>query len=377
LQNGPFLRHNLIKMKLTVKSSMFLVIGIISNLTLFSFHIYSQPRSGQAIMKYTKEVETALVLMAISQDYSLVDQSSQVDFLTCVGESREELDFYPKKELVQQMERSALIENHDKQGSAHRENFTYFAGDHIKKEWKEITEEGSIVYLYSVTPKGLKFMSDVTKELSKPLPVLSISNSDVYIEPKILKEVIYDQRTIQNSIDKFIEKAKKQIEVAFSASKETDQNLYSQRFLICGANLWQRIEHKIPQPDITSGLRIETRTERRILSENGEIKTNKFPDQIILSEKLRQFWKTISESLTNDKPLLIKQAELSMLPEHLNQMGIRGTNFPPPDLANFVVVFVVESNNYKFVVAAKSEPPIDKKISDPTIVWIEILEGAK
>lgn len=182
-------------MKFYFNYSTFLFIGIIFSLNFFTFQAYPQTQRGE-VMKNSKQVDIALVLKALSQDYALVDESSDVDFLICVNENREELDFYPKKKLVQEMEQSELIENRDKQGSAKRENFIYFEGNPIKKEWKEITEAGSIVYSYEITQKGLDFLRKVTS--SKPLPSLSIAKSEVYIKPKILKVVIYNQETIRS-----------------------------------------------------------------------------------------------------------------------------------------------------------------------------------
>lgn len=360
-------------MKFYNNYSTFWLIGIICCLNFLIPQAYPQTQRREVSMKNSKQVDTALVLKALSQDYALVDASSDVDFLLFVNESREELDFYPKKKLVQEMEQSGLIENRDKQGSEKREDYVYFEGNPIKKEWKEITEEGSIVYLYEITQKGLDFLSKVTKESSKPLPPLSISNSDVYIKPKILKVVIYDQHTIQKSIDSFDEKAKKQIEDAFSATKETDSNIYSSSFLQCGANLWQKIKPKIPQ----SNNELELRVERETYSKNGEIKINEFPDQIISTEEIQQFWKAISDTFIKGKPISIQQTESSILPKHLNRMGITDNGFPPPDLSNFVRVFFVESNNYKFVVVTENEPQINKTVSDPKIVWIDIIVGAK
>lgn len=357
-------------MKFYNNYSTFWLISIICCLNFLIPQAYPQTQRREVSMKNSKQVDTALILKALSQDYALVDESSDIDFLIFVNENREELDFYPKKKLVQEMENLGLIENRDKQGSAKRENHVYFEGNPIKKEWKEITEEGAIVYLYGITQKGLDFLSKVTKESSKPLPPLSVSKSDVYIKPKILKVVIYNQETIQKSIDSFDEKAKKQIEEAFSATKETDPNIYSSGFLQCGANLWQRLKPNIPQSDNEIKLRVESRT----YTDTGEIKINEFPDQIISSVEIDQFWKAISETLTNGKPISIQQTESSILPKHLNRMGITDNGFPPPDLSNFVRVFFVESNNYKFVVVTKGEPQLNKTVSDPKIVWIDIIE---
>lgn len=359
-------------MKLYIDYSTFLVIGVIFSLNFFILQAYPQTQHGEA-MKNSKQVDIALVLKALSQDYALVDESSDVDFLVFVNESREELDFYPKKKLVQEMEQSELIENSDKQGSAKRENHVYFEGNPIKREWKEITEEGSIVYLYRITQKGLNLLSKITKESAKPLPSLSISKSEVYVKPKILKVVTYDQATVQKSIDIFDEKAIKQIEEAFSGTKEPDPNIYSFRFLQCGATLWQKIKPKIPQSSNELELRVESGT----YSGNGEIKRTEFPNQIISSVEIYQFWKTISETFIQGKPLSIQQTDSSILPKHLNRMGIADNGFSPPDLSNFVRVFFVESNNYKFVVATKNELQINKPAIEPKIVWIDIIVGAK
>lgn len=357
-------------MRRYLNHSTSLLIGIIFSFNFLILQAYSQTQDRETSMKNSKQVEMGLVLKAISKNYVLVDESSDIDFLTFVSESRERLDFYPKKKLVQEMENFGLIENRDKQGSAKRENYVYFEGNPIKKEWREITEEDSIVYLYGITQKGLDFLSKVTKESSKPLPSLSIAKSEVNIKPKILKVVIFDQQTIQKSIDSFVEKAKKQIEEAFSATKEIDLNIYSSVFLQCGANLWQKIKPKTPQSDNEIKLKVESRT----YTNTGEIKTNDVQDQIISTGEIHQFWKAVSETFTQGKPLSVQQTESSILPQHLIQMGITDDEFPAPDLSNFAAVFYVESNNYKFVVVTKGEPQLSKTVSDPQIIWIDIIE---
>lgn len=357
-------------MKSYINHSLILFIGIIFSFNFFILQIYSQIQNGEVITKNSKQVNIVLVLKALGQDYVLVDESSDIDFLTFVSESRERLDFYPKKKLVQEMEQFGLIENRDKQGSAKRENNVYFEGNPIKKEWKEITEEGSIVYLYGITKKGLDFLSKIEKE-SKPLPSLSLAKSEINIKPKILNVVIYDQQTIQKSIDSFVEKAKQEIEDAFSAKNETNPNIFSYGFLQCGANLWQKIKPKVQRSNNELELRIESQT----YSNTDEIKTNEFPDQIISSGEIQQFWKAVSETFIQHKPLTIQQTKSSILPKHLIQMGIMDDEFPTPDLSNFLAVFLVESNNYKFIVATKGEQQINKSVSPPKIFWIDIIEN--
>src|SRR6185503_10084678 len=86
-------------------------------------------------MNKKEQADAAAVLKALVRDWSLVDETPEIDFLLLVNEDREELDFYPKKSLVRMMEQSGLIEDVNPESSV-RQPSVYYEGD--GSEWKEI-----------------------------------------------------------------------------------------------------------------------------------------------------------------------------------------------------------------------------------------------
>src|SRR5262245_43513519 len=170
-------------------SSLFVASVLCSTLVV---EIRGQVRS-KTNMKKTELVEAAAVLKALAEDWDLVDNAPEIDFLIFVSEDREELDFYPKKSFVAMMERSGLIENPDNGSSVH-DTYTYYERD--DSVWREVTESGPIVFQYKITPKGRKLLRDAPKLIGKPIRELRVATSPVETQSKPLKVVTYDRPAI-------------------------------------------------------------------------------------------------------------------------------------------------------------------------------------
>ena len=200
--------------------------------------VHGQGRHSETPMKRTERAEAAAVLTALTKGWDLVDSSPEVDFLIFVSEDRDELDLYPKKSFIQMMERSALIENLDKEGSSVRQLYTRY--EHDGSVWKEITEAEPIVFRYQATPKGLKFLRDAPQLIGKPIRRLRVANPPIENPSKPLKIVTYDRQAIQKLVDAFVQKARAQIEAVFAV--DNDPSAPSINGFVCGPKLWRSLE---------------------------------------------------------------------------------------------------------------------------------------
>lgn len=95
-----------------------------------------------------EEAETTdaiAILRALEDNWALVDDYPDADYLVCVNESRDLLeDFFPKKSLVERMERAGLIEDTD---------------DGPGFDEPELVGFTPHVYLYVVTEEGKAWLS--------------------------------------------------------------------------------------------------------------------------------------------------------------------------------------------------------------------------
>ncbi|HZS07667.1 MAG TPA: hypothetical protein VFD58_22720 [Blastocatellia bacterium] len=205
-------------------------------------------------MKRTEQAEAAVVLKALTKGWDLFDDNPDIDFLLFVNESREELYFYPKKELVRKMERSGLIENLDKGGSSVREPYTHYEGH--GGEWKEITEVGSIAFRYRITPDGRAFLRNAPELPGRPVRRLRVANPPADTHKKPLKVVTYDKQTVQKMVDEFLQKARAQIEAVFTPNTDIDPGSLSTRRLTCGPKLWRKLESQARLNGLQPGMKL-------------------------------------------------------------------------------------------------------------------------
>ena len=157
-------------------------------------------------------LEIATILKAINDDWAVVDETDEFDFLVFVNEDRLEPEFQPKKELLKEIVQLGLLINRDK-GSAVRENYVHYEGNK-DGDLKEITQPGSIVYSYRVTAKGQQFLRESPKILGQPVPKLKVAHPSAWgnrRQSEPTKVVIYDRATLKKMDDDIIEKATKEV----------------------------------------------------------------------------------------------------------------------------------------------------------------------
>jgi len=321
-------------------------------------------------MKKTELVEAAAVLKALAEDWDLVDNAPEIDFLIFVSEDREELDFYPKKSFVAMMERSGLIENPDNGSSVH-DTYTYYERD--DSVWREVTESGPIVFQYKITPKGRKLLRDAPKLIGKPIRELRVATSPVETQSKPLKVVTYDRPAIQKLVDTFEQNAIRLIEAALAPKNDLDRTASSKIGLVCGPRLWATIEADARR----NGLQPAGSLIRQSFSFGGkgaksETTETKLKEQPISPpDEARLFWKTLREKFRIGAPLVITRATSAELTVYPYQEEIENDDFPPPNLAGLTVFFIVESNQSRFIVVVKNVPQDSIDHYRPELSWVE------
>jgi hypothetical protein len=327
----------------------------------------------EANMKRTELAQAAAVLKALTEGWALVDNDPEIDFLVFVSEDRDELDFYPKKSFVWKMETSGLIENTDKQGSSVRQPYIHYEGG--SSVWKEVTVAGPIVFQYRVMQKGRQLLRDAPRLIGRPVRALRPATSPVDTQSKPLRVVTYDRPAIQKLVDAFDQKATRLIEAAFSPRNDLDRAASSSRGIVCGPRLWRTLEPHARRNGLQpSGSLLSVTYD---LAGNGveekEI-SRKLEDQLILpSVEARLFWQTLREAFKIDGPLAIKRAASAEQSAYTYDEEIEDNDFPPPNLADLTVLFIVEGNKSRFMVLVKNVPEDNMEHFEPEVRWVEIM----
>ncbi len=348
----------------------FLLLTVALSTTLF-IESHGQVRP-ETTMKRTELAEAAAVLKALTEGWALVDDGPEIDFLVFVSEDRDELDFYPKKSLVQMMESSGLIENSDKAGSV-RQPYTYYeAGPSV---WKEVTVAGPIVFEYRVTQKGRKLLSDARRLIGRPVRTLRSATSPVDVKSKPLSVVTYDRAAIQKLVDAFDQKATALIAAAFSPRNDLDRVASSSRGIVCGPRLWATLEPHARRNGLQpSGSLLGVTYNLGGKGAKEKKSERKLEDQLILpSDEARLFWQTLRETVKIDGPLTIRRAASAERSAYTYREEIENNDFPPPNLADLSVLFIVEANKSKFMVLVKNVPDETMEHFEPELSWVEIM----
>lgn len=98
-------------------------------------------------------------LKALQKDWMLVDDFPDKDFLVLVNVDREVMeDFYPKKDLVLNMERQGLIKNYEDKYERQPETYSYSV-THADGRVEEVVKHNPHVYYYRLTRKGKDFLA--------------------------------------------------------------------------------------------------------------------------------------------------------------------------------------------------------------------------
>jgi len=99
-------------------------------------------------------------LKALQEDWMLVDDFPDKDFLVLVNIDRDVMEnFYPKKDLILNMERQGLIKNYEAAYGHQPEAYSYFV-THSDGKTEEVVRHNPHVYFYKLTDKGEELLSN-------------------------------------------------------------------------------------------------------------------------------------------------------------------------------------------------------------------------
>jgi hypothetical protein len=98
------------------------------------------------------------ILGVLEQDWLLVDDYPEEDFLVCVNERRDVMeDFFPKKELVSDIEEEGLIEDRTKGMPSQPTTSSYWMTDK-NENVEEVIMHCPQVHFYDLTEKGKELL---------------------------------------------------------------------------------------------------------------------------------------------------------------------------------------------------------------------------
>jgi hypothetical protein len=329
-------------------------------------------------MTKTDLAEAAAVLKALTNGWALVDEDPEIDFLLFVSESRDQLDFYPKKLFIQMMEQSGLIENPDKARSSVREPITYYEGG--ASEWREVTIAGPIVFQYQVTQEGRKLLRDAPRLTGRPIRRLRSAASPIDVQSKPLKVVTYDRAAIDQLVIAWDQKATSLIEAAFSPKNDLDQARAISSSVVCGPRLWTTLEPHARRNGLQpSGSLLSVTYD--LTGKGDKESQKKLEDRPIqAANEARLFWLTLREVFKLDGPLTIRPASsaersANTFPGQIENMYFPEieNDFPAPNLAGRSVSYVVEGNKSKFMVLVKNVPTANMESFEPQVSWVELM----
>jgi hypothetical protein len=322
-------------------------------------------------LKKTELADAAVVLKALTQDWNLVDYNPDHEFLVFVNESREQMDFYPKKSFVLLLEKEGLIRDVDQQSSSERIPDIHYQTD--GNVWKEITTAGIIVFRHQVTPKGQKLLRDAPRWIGRQIRPLRAATNEVDITGKVMSLVTYDRAAIKKLVDAFDQKATDLIRAALFDEPG------SPNLIVCGPKLWKTLEPRAK----SLGLQPKGSLIREELVFNSSApKQTTLPHQPITgANEARLFWKSLREQFNLNEPLTVRHATsaersadtYSYKFDANFQIPGRDNDFPPPDLTGYEILFVAEMNESRFVVLVANELDETMKHSAPELKWIEII----
>lgn len=317
-----------------------------------------------------KKKDEAVVLMALEKDWALVDFSPEVDFLFFVNEDRDELNFYPKKSLIEELENKALISNTDKASSDIRIPVIHYEQNFSKGEIKEITEAGSIVYLYQLTEKGKKYLQGILKTGRNLIPKLKIATSSREIPTKVIKVVTYDKQGLQKMNDEFTNKAQSQIEAAFPAKDSSISLAPTTGSFMIGGKLWERMSADTERNGLTPGRIVRYSSSVRNGVERTE--SSHINDVVISSEReIHLFWKIFREKFLLDDQIVIKKIDATEAKLYWREIEKRMM----PQLVTENLSFIVELSSVNFIVQIESKRGQDLIHLVPEIRGIELIES--
>ena len=94
------------------------------------------------------------ILNSLQEDWMLVDDFPDKDFLVLVNMDREVMEsFYPKKDLVLNMEKQGFIKNRDGRYEHQPKTYSYYR-KHKDGKVEEVIKHNPHVCYYEITQKG-------------------------------------------------------------------------------------------------------------------------------------------------------------------------------------------------------------------------------
>lgn len=94
------------------------------------------------------------ILKSLQEDWMLVDDFPDKDFLVLVNMDRDVMEgLYPKKDLIINMEKQGFIKNFDDHYGPQPKTYSYYR-KHKDGKVEEIIRQNPHVYYYEITKKG-------------------------------------------------------------------------------------------------------------------------------------------------------------------------------------------------------------------------------
>ncbi|HEX5940668.1 MAG TPA: hypothetical protein VFY66_00260, partial [Anaerolineales bacterium] len=104
------------------------------------------------------QLEVCKTLQALQEDWMLVDDFPEKDFLVLVNMDREVMkDFYPKRILIQEMETQGLIKNCENEYGQQSKTYSYQV-TRADGRIKRVVKQNPHVYYYKLTRKGKELL---------------------------------------------------------------------------------------------------------------------------------------------------------------------------------------------------------------------------
>src|SRR5689334_25147826 len=103
--------------------------------------------SNQMFMEeFTNKTDIIKTLESLQEDWMLVDDFPDKDFLVLVNRDRDVMEgFYPKKDLVANMDKQGLIKNNDDLFKPQPKTFSYSI-THVNGKTEEVVQHNPHVY---------------------------------------------------------------------------------------------------------------------------------------------------------------------------------------------------------------------------------------
>jgi hypothetical protein len=322
-------------------------------------------------MTHENVLQMATLLMAIKNDFSIVDRDPDLDYLIFSSED-DELEFYPKKSLPEQMEALGLIE-----GSKQvLDPYTHYEGDPQTGGWTAITSPPATVYYYQVTAKGDQFLNNAPNTLGHPLPPLKMASDTSVIEHshvKPIEVVTHTPEDLQKLHDDFVRMSKDKIESLFVKNAAGDSATVPDG-LACGRKLWTKLEPEAIKNGVNPQVRRVVSSTWSDSAPSTTFESAQPGSGIRSAEQVRLFMKTLLHVFAFEGKLSVRQLTESEAAQNRDFVDIAFGSIPSFTPMLTQVSFFVEYGTTRFLVKVKNKPGYDFLKISPEISSIEFVE---